>query len=362
MQSYSNSPKTPIQFPCGATMKNRFMLAPMTNSQSFENGQLSDDEQHWLTMRAKGQFGMVMTCASHVQKIGKGFPGQLGIFSDELMDGHKRLTASIQEHGSLAVIQLHHAGMRSPKELIGDVPVCPSDNEKTGARALSLEEIKQLRDDFISAAVRSQKCGYDGVEVHGAHGYILTQFLSKEINKRTDEYGGSLTNRARLLFEIVDGIRNSCGKEFLLGVRLSPERFGMNLLEIKEVCARLVAEHAIDFLDISLWDCFKYPEEEQYKDLTLLEHFTTLDYKNVKWTVAGKISSGQEVHKILDAGVDFVTIGRSAILHHNFPQLVMDDPDFVPVETPVSKDHLRKEGVGESFVKYMSGWDGFVDV
>lgn len=356
----TNSLKTPLQFPCGATMKNRFMLAPMTNCQSHENGQLSDDELHWLTMRAKGGFGLVMTCASHVQEIGKGFPGQLGIFSDSLMDGHKRLTAGIKEYGSLAVIQLHHAGMRSPKELIGETPVCPSDSEKHGARALSLEEVKQLRDDFINAAIRSQKCGYDGVEVHGAHGYIITQFLSKEINNRTDDYGGSLANRSRLLFEIINGIRKECGNDFLLGVRLSPERFGMELSEAVYICEQLISYGKIDFLDVSLWDSFKKPEEENHQNKSLLEYFTELNYKNVKLTVAGKIRNGQEVHKILDAGVDFVSIGRSAILHHNFPQLVMDDPDFVPVENPVSKEHLRKEGLGEAFVKYMSGWPGFV--
>ena len=90
-----------------------------------------------------------------------------------------------------------------------------------------LQEVKQLRDDFIAAAVRSQQAGYDGVEIHGAHGYIVCQFLSELYNRRDDEYGGTLENRARLLFEIVNGIRQACGPEFLLGVRLSPERFGI---------------------------------------------------------------------------------------------------------------------------------------
>lgn len=336
------------------------MLAPMTNCQSHEDGQLSDDELNWLVKRAEGGFGLTMTCASHVQKVGKGFPGQLGIFSDDLMDGHKRLAASIKMHGSLAVIQLHHAGMRSPKELIGEAPVCPSESVKHGARALSLEEVHQLRNDFISAAIRSQNCGYDGIEVHGAHGYIIAQFLSKDVNKRTDEYGGSLENRSRLLFEIVDGIRSACGKEFLLGVRISPERFGMELSEAKAVCERFIKDGRIDFLDVSLWDCFKMPEEEQYQDKSLLKHFTELDYGNVKLTVAGKIMTGQNVQSILDAGVDFVTIGRAAILHHDFPEKVMENSDFTPVPNPVSKDHLRKEGLGEAFVKYMSGWPGFV--
>lgn len=341
-------------------MKNRFMLAPLTNQQSHDDGQLSQDELKWLTMRAVGGFGLVMTCASHVQEVGKGFPGQLGIFNDDLIDGHIKLTNGIKEQGSLAVIQLHHAGMRSPVEVIHENPVCPSDNEKTNARGLSLEEVKQLRDDFIAAAIRAKKSGYDGVEVHGAHGYILTQFLSSEINKRTDVYGGSLLNRSRLLIEIVDGIREKCGQEFLLGVRLSPERFGMDIDEVRSVCQRLINSGNIDFLDISLWDSFKIPDEEKYQHRTLLEHFSTLDFKNVKWTVAGKITTGVDVQKILDAGVDFVSIGTSAILHHNFPKLVIENPDFKPTAIPVSEAYLKREGLGEKFVTYLKRWPDFV--
>jgi 2,4-dienoyl-CoA reductase-like NADH-dependent reductase (Old Yellow Enzyme family) len=352
---------TPLHFPGGMKMKNRFMLAPMTNTQSHENGQLSDEEFNWLTMRAKGQFGLVMTCAAHVQFVGKGFPGQLGIYDDSHIAGHQRLAAKIKEYGSLAVIQLHHAGMRSPTDLIGQSPVCPSSNEKHGARRLSLDEVHQLREDFIEAAIRAKKSGYDGVEVHGAHGYILTQFLSGEINKRTDEYGGNLENRARLLFEIVSGIRKACGGDFLLGIRLSPERFGMKLQEVKEICMRFVQEGQIDFLDVSLWDCFKLPEEEAFKNKSLLQHFTDLDLKEVKLTVAGKIRNGEEVTKVLDTGVDFVSIGRSAILHHDFAQQVIDNPDFTPTDLPVSPAYLHKEGLSDKFVSYMRRWPGFVE-
>lgn len=355
------SPNLPNTFPCGATMKNRFMLAPMTNTQSHEDGRLSKDEFHWLTMRAKGQFGLVMTCASHVQQIGKGFPGQLGIFGDQHIPGHQRLSSAIQSHGSLAVIQLHHAGMRSPAELIQQSPVCPSTNEKHGARALSLAEVHQLRDDFIQAAVRAKASGYDGVEIHGAHGYIIAQFLSAEVNTRTDEYGDSLSNRAKLLFEILEGVRHSCGPEFILGVRLSPERFGMHLPEIKELSQQLIDDGKIDFLDISMWDSFKFPEEEAFKSQSLLEHFTSLDFKNVLLTVAGKIQSGKDVQKILNAGVDFVSIGRSGILHHDFPTRVLENPDFQPTITPVSEEYLRKEGLGENFITYMKRWSDFLE-
>lgn len=205
-------------------MKNRFMLAPLTNTQSHENGQLSDDEFNWLTMRAKGGFGLTMTYASHVQAIGQGFPGQLGIFSDD------------------------------------HIP---------------------------------------------------------------------------------------------LGVRLSPERFGMDIAEVKSICQRLINENIIDFLDLSLWDCFKQPADEAYQEKTLLGHFAELDFKNVKWTVAGKIRSGNDVRAILETGVDYVTIGRSAILHHDFPTQVMTNAAFTPIETPVSEAYLHDQGLGAKFVEYM---------
>jgi 2,4-dienoyl-CoA reductase-like NADH-dependent reductase (Old Yellow Enzyme family) len=351
---------SPLTFPSGKTMKNRFMLAPMTNSQSHEDGTLSDEEYHWLVKRAEGGFGLVTTCAAHVDFLGKGFPGQLGIYNDEQIPGHQRLVKGIQAFGSLAVIQLHHAGMRSPKDLIGEAPLCPSENEKTGARAMTLEEVLALREHFISAAVRAQKSGYDGVEIHGAHGYILGQFLSAEINHRNDDYGGSLENRSRLIKEIISGVRKTCGPDFLVGLRLSPERFGMQMAEIKTLCLELEASKKLDFLDISLWDSFKMPEEEQFQDKSLLAHFASLNFKHTKLTVAGKIYSSSDVQKVLEEDIDFVSIGKSAILHYNFPALVLANSNFKSVETPVSREYLYKQGLSEKFIDYMSKWPDFV--
>ena len=350
-----------IVFPCGISMKNRFMLAPLTNTQSYEDGTLSNDEFSWLTLRAKGNFGITMSCASHVQEIGKGFPGQLGIFDDKHIDGLKRLTNEIRKYKSLSVAQLHHAGMRSPEDIIGESPVCPSADEETKSRSLSNEEVNLLRDDFINAAVRAKKSGYDGVELHGAHGYILCQFLSSSINKREDEYGGSLENRSRIIFEIIDGIRSECGKGFLLGIRLSAERFGIKLTESKTLCQKLIDDGKIDFLDISLWDSFKDPVEEEHKDKTLLQHFTELNRKEVLLTVAGNIRTGEDVDKIISSDVDFATIGRAAILHHDFPNKVLENQGFIPIDTPSPKEHLRKEGLSEKFIEYLKVFKGFVE-
>jgi len=350
----------PLEFSRGPAMKNRFMLAPMTNCQSHDDGRLSDDEYRWLTRRARGGFGLTMTCASHVQALGRGFPGQLGIFDDAHLEGLTRLAAAIKAAGSLAVVQLHHAGMRSPPALIGGAPVGPSPDAQTGARALSLPEVEQLIEDFIAAAARAERAGFDGVEIHGAHGYVLCQFLSPEVNLRTDRYGGSLENRSRIVFEIVAGIRGRCRPDFSVGVRLSPERFGMRLQEVRTAAQRLMSEGQVDYIDMSLWDVFKEPLEEEFQGRSLMSYFTDLERGPVRLGVAGKITGGADAARCIDAGADFVVIGRAAILHHDFPERVRADPGFQSVAVPVSADYLRSEALGPAFIDYMRTWKGFV--
>ncbi|MFT7670565.1 MAG: 2,4-dienoyl-CoA reductase-like NADH-dependent reductase (Old Yellow Enzyme family) [Planctomycetota bacterium] len=351
----------PLTFSHGRAMKNRFMLAPLTNEQSHDDGTLSEDEYKWLTMRAQGGFGGTMTCASHVQAIGRGFPGQLGIFGDEHLEGLTRLAAEIRAKESLAFVQLHHAGMRSPEKLIGQTPVCPSENKETGARALTLREVELLTEDFIAGAVRAERAGFDGVEIHGAHGYILGQFFSAELNQRRDIYGGSFENRTRILFDIIDGVRERCGSDLTLGVRLSPERFGVVLDEVCELSQRLMTEAKIDFLDVSLWDVFKEPEDKRFKGRSLLSFFTDLDRGEVRLGAAGKIYGSADVRACLEAGVDFVMPGRAAVLHHDFPLRVQADDAFKMIQVPVTADYLRSQGLGDSFVEYMSRWKGFVE-
>jgi 2,4-dienoyl-CoA reductase-like NADH-dependent reductase (Old Yellow Enzyme family) len=350
----------PMRFIRGPAMKNRLMLAPLTNLQSHPGGTLSYDEHRWLTLRAQGGFGLTMTAAAHVQAIGQGFPGQVGIFSDVHIPGLARLAEDIRKAGSLGVVQLHHAGMRSPAALIGEAPV-PSEDTETGSRALTLDEVHRLRDDFIAAAVRADKAGFDGVEIHGAHGYVLCQFLSAETNRRTDAYGGSPENRARLILEIIDGVRASCRPDFNLGLRLSPERFGLSLMEIRDLAGRLFSEAKIDYLDMSLWDCFKEPVEEAHRGRTLMSYFTDLPRGDVRLGVAGKLMSAADARAMLDAGADFVLLGRAAILHHDWPQRAKANPDFRPVSLPVTRAHLETEGLGPTFVNYMSTWAGFVE-
>jgi 2,4-dienoyl-CoA reductase-like NADH-dependent reductase (Old Yellow Enzyme family) len=350
----------PLRFTRGPAMKNRFMLAPLTNLQSGPDGIMSEDEFRWLTFRATGGFGLVMTCAAHVQRIGQGFPGQLGVFSDDHLPGLTRLAAKIRAEGALSAVQLHHAGIRSPKDLIGEIPVGPSEDAETGARALSEGEVEQLVEDFVAAAVRAERAGFDGVEIHGAHGYILCAFLSPETNRRTDRWGGSLENRARIVFEIIKGVRARTRPDFQLGLRLSPERFGLKFADQLEVARWMLASGDLDYLDMSLWDVFKAPVEQDFASKPLIDWFVDLPRGQTRLGAAGKLMSGSDVRRVLDHGADFALLGRAAILHHDFPKQVAGGPDFHTIALPVTRAHLQAEGLGAAFVDYMNSWKGFV--
>ena len=357
---------TSVSFPRGKAMPNHFALAPLTNLQSNPDGTLTDAERNWLTMRAEGGFGLTMTAAAHVQAIGQGFAGQLGTFADAHIDGLQKLASEINALGSVSIAQLHHAGNRAPAALIGGTPVCPSDDAETGARALTTSEVAELVADFVAAAKRCESAGFDGVELHGAHGYMICQFLSSALNRREDQYGGSLDNRSRLLFDIISGIRAECRDDFILGVRLSPERFGMDIGEIRVVTQRLIDSDAVDFVDLSLWDCFKEPEDEAYKGSTLIEVATDVERRStpsgrrVPLGVAGKLHNPADIERALALGADFAFLGRAAIIHHNYPNRLAADPSFAPNQIPVSAAYLASEGLSEPFLNYMRGWKGFV--
>ncbi|MBT5685437.1 MAG: NADH:flavin oxidoreductase, partial [Gammaproteobacteria bacterium] len=238
--------------------------------------------------------------------------------------------------------------------------VSASDDEETRARALSTDEVHQVRDDFIAAAVRCDQAGFDGVELHGAHGYLLCQFFSEETNRREDEYGGALQNRYRILGEIIDGVRHNCRQDFQLGVRLSPERFGIDTQEAVEMATHCLNDDRLDFLDMSLWDVFKEPVDETFAGNSLLEVFAGLERGQVKLGVAGKIGTPQLADQAMNHDIDWIMLGRAAILQHDFPHRYAADVGFIPVALPVTRDYLANEGLSVKFIDYMATWPGFV--
>jgi 2,4-dienoyl-CoA reductase-like NADH-dependent reductase (Old Yellow Enzyme family) len=350
----------PLQFVRGPAMANRIALSPMTSDQALPDGRITSDEVRWIRMRAEGGFGMVMTSASYVQACGKTGAGQTGIYSDDHIEGLAQLAREIKAERRVAALQLQHAGYRAWARTVTD-PVAPSFHAQSGARALTTAEVEQLVEDFVAGARRAEIAGFDGVELHGAHGYLLAQFLSADDNLRTDRYGGSLENRARIFFEIVDGIRRACRPDFQLGLRLSPERWGMRLAEVRDVAREMLAGGQLDWLDLSLWDARKAPVEPGFEGRSLLGCFTHLPRGGTRLGVSGKISTPTIAQALLDDGADLLFVGRVAILHPDWPARAQSNAAFSPASIPVSASYLAEQGLGRRFIQYMRTFDGLVE-
>jgi 2,4-dienoyl-CoA reductase-like NADH-dependent reductase (Old Yellow Enzyme family) len=183
--------------------------------------------------------------------------------------------------------------------------------------------------------------------------------LNAELNVRTDQYGGTLENRSRVIFDIIDGIRARCGEDFAVAVRLSPERFGMKTQEIVEVFGRLIDTGKVDMIDMSLWDCFKEAADEDFSGQRLIDIFANLERGNTRLAVAGKLYSTADAQRAIDAGADMVAIGRAAVTNHDFPTQ-SHDPSFAMRTLPVAREVLRAEGLSDAFIGYMGNWPGFV--
>ncbi|WP_227413180.1 NADH:flavin oxidoreductase [Chryseobacterium culicis] len=282
----------PLTFLHGSPMKNRFMLAPLTSQQSDFDGIASKYDQFWMEQLAKGGYGLIQTSASTVEAGAIAFERQLGIHSDKHLPGLTKMATTIREGGALSAVQLHHAGHRAKPEF-GGIPAPASSKTLKDIKAISTEGVERIRDNFIQAAKRAQLAGFDGVSVHGAFGWILSEFLSPNLNDRTDKYGGSLENRARFTIEVIEGIRKACGNDFQIGWRLSIERYGLRLEELREITAEIFDKELIDYLDLALWDSAQLVREGSFQGKTMLSVFTELPRKGVRLGAAGKIMSAQ---------------------------------------------------------------------
>jgi 2,4-dienoyl-CoA reductase-like NADH-dependent reductase (Old Yellow Enzyme family) len=355
----------PITLPSGATLPNRLALAPLTNQQSDDDGVLSADEERWLLRRARGGFGLVETCAAHVAEDGKGFDGQLGAFDDRLLPRLVELARGLREAGALGVVQLYHGGVRAPSRLTGSQPWSASSFTEDRAgfevpREASEAQIEGVIERFGAAAERSAKAGFGGVELHAAHGYLLSQFLSRTMNQRTDRWGGSLENRARLVLACLRAARARTPKGFTVGARLSPEDFGFaHGLDVDETVdvARMLVDEGLDFVHLSLWDHTK--NTQKYPERHALELFRPAIPARVPIVAAGKVWTRVEAEALLDRGADVIALGRAAILNPEWPTLARD-PAWQPTRPPLSPEAYAALDLGPRFVTYLQRFKDMV--
>jgi 2,4-dienoyl-CoA reductase-like NADH-dependent reductase (Old Yellow Enzyme family) len=300
----------------------------------------------------------VTTCASHVSRDGQGWPGELGVYDDALLPGLSTLSAALHEQGTVVIVQIFHGGLRADRTLIGTTPWSASDVD--GARAAAREDITRVIGQFADAAARSRDAGFDGVEIHGAHGYLFTQFLSATQNHRIDEWGGPLEHRARLLRETLKAVRARVGRQFTVGVRLSPEDYGnargLDLDESVQT-ARWLADDGADYIHLSLWRALDNTAKRPAMHAIPL--FRAALPPAVRVLAAGSIWTRADAEQVLAKGADAAVLGRSAIINADWPLRAVD-PAWTPRRPPVTIDELRANGLSPVFAEYMRRFQNFV--
>ncbi|ENA36880.1 hypothetical protein HMPREF1487_05060 [Pseudomonas sp. HPB0071] len=214
-------------------LPNRFVMAPLTRCRADDNRVPTDLMAEYYAQRASA--GLILSEATSVDPMGVGYPNTPGIWSDEQVEGWKKITSAVHKSGGRIMLQLWHVGrISAPLYLQGEKPVAPSAIAANGhvslvrpkqeyviPRALETEEIASIVEAYRKGAENARKAGFDGVEIHGANGYLLDQFLQTSTNQRTDQYGGSIENRARLMLEVTDACIDVWGAD-RVGVHLSP--------------------------------------------------------------------------------------------------------------------------------------------
>jgi 2,4-dienoyl-CoA reductase-like NADH-dependent reductase (Old Yellow Enzyme family) len=264
-------------------IKNRFVRSATHDYMGNLDGTISDSEIMLYKSLAENGVGLIITAHSYVQHpLGQVAPGQNAIYDDQFIEGYRRITDIAHEHGSKLVLQISHAGRQVPAPGEGLVPVAPSavTDSSTGItpRALTDEEIRQLIDCYAAAMWRAKKAGCDGVQIHIAHGYLLSEFISPYTNRREDQWGGSIENRTRILKEIIISGKELVGEDYPVLVKLNTtDGFtgdGYLTLEDAVYTARLLDSLGVAAIEVSggikeskkgfAWPGINTPEKEAY--------------------------------------------------------------------------------------------------
>ena len=243
----------------GMEVRNRLVMPPMATNFASEDGAVTKQTTNYYRERAKGGTALIIAEMSYVHPSGKAFPCMLGVYNDRLLPGLNELAEAIKSYGACAALQIGHAGRQTRSAISGHRILAPSAIPSKGTaevpKEMSIEEIQEIIRAFGAAASRAKSAGFDAVELHGTHGYLLNEFLSPYTNKRTDVYGGSFENRLRCPIEVIREVRSKIGEDYPLIFRLCANEYiegekGITLDLAKKIAPRLV-EAGIDILHIT---------------------------------------------------------------------------------------------------------------
>lgn len=305
------------------TVKNRLLMAPMSVYLANPDGTVSDELIQFYVDRAEGGMGLIFTEYAFVNPTGRSCPRQTSAAEDAMIPGLAKLAQAVHDHGAKVALQIQHGGRRSIVEPTAPSPIPMLKNSPT-PRAYTTEEVYQIIDDFVQAAVRAQKAGFDMVEVHGSHGYLLSDFVSPRSNRRTDEFGGTMEARAKVLVEIIKGIKKNCGEDYPVSIRLSGDELVTDGHKKRDAAAMamLLEEAGADLINVSCGVCgvghgIAPAAKETGHNVEAAEEIRHV--VDCAVAVAGRITEPAYAEMLLRADkVQFVAIGRALFADAEF--------------------------------------------
>lgn len=325
-------------------VKNRLVVPAMGTNLAEHNGEAGERLISYYTERAKGGFGLIITECSAISYEGRSLINECGMWEDSLIPSYKKLTDSVHAEGAKIAVQLRHCGRETEEKYVGGrvIPApsripCPACQSMP--HEMTTEEVYKMAGKFGDAALRGKKAGFDAVELHASHGYLIAQFLSGHANKRTDEFGGSLHNRMRFLRLVIRDIQRKTGNGFPIIVRISGSEMilgGREIQETKAVC-RMCEEEGIAALHVSIstYGSLQYCIGASYLEPGYETEAAAAIKKavNIPVITVGRYTDAEMAESaILDGSADMVAFGRQSIADPHFPNKVLSGrvDDIIP--------------------------------
>lgn len=334
----------------GVTIKNRLAVAPMTHFGSQADGLISDQERTFLSNRA-GDMGMFITAATLVQKDGKAFHGQPEATGEHCLDSLKETAQILQQQGAKAILQIHHGGSKAIDDLLDGLDkISASTNEAEHAREATAEEVEALIASYAQAADLALRAGFDGVEIHGANGYLIQQFYSAQSNRRNDQWGGSLENRMRFPLAVIDAVVAVREKhqrdDFIIGYRFSPEEPGDDGLTMTETGALIDAlvQKPLQYLHVSLWEFDKKIRRGGDTAQTRMQFIHERINGKLPLIGVGNLFTADQILAAYETGwAEFIALGKTVMIN---PHIAMQIREGREDEIETQLDPTRADHYG----------------
>lgn len=324
-------------------LKNRFIMAPMENGMAaLGTGDITPRIIEFFKERARNGVSMIMPGSIGVSPEGRGLPTQLSMWEERHVAEHRKLTDAVHEAGALIGAQIYHAGRQASEAITGLTPLAPSAIPcgllGNHPKEITVEEMEEVKQKFVKAARISIDAGYDLIEVHFAHGYLLHSFMSEHTNKRTDEYGGSFENRIKYPMDVLKAVIDECNGEVPVQIRVSVDEYvpdGMHFEEVKEVCRRAETMGVASIsLSAGCYDAVEYAIQPMFVPQGFIIPFAEemKQTVSVPVIVAARLNSAKLVEDTIESGkADIAAIGRGLIA----------DPLFIEKMRTGNTDDIR---------------------